>query len=112
MSKRRKSGEIVTRNPGSGFVSSADPKYLIIPTGRDFELSYARDDGRWTANPNGDAGWCMLSCGDPDCKEYPNIEIAFGEHKGETLCHLSECETHDLTDADKKELEEKYGYQP
>jgi len=113
MSKRRIKGEIVKREPGSGFTGSVEPKYLRIPDGPDFEFDTVKDkNGNWIKNPNGNASWCMLECEDSKtglCKEFANIQVAFGEFKDEYLYHLSECELFDLTEEDKKEVEEKYG---
>lgn len=77
MSKRRKPGEVVRRLPGSGFVGSADPQMVRIPSGHDFVDQ---------ADP------CMMGCGDPECREWANLEIVEGPHTGQFIYHISECE--------------------
>lgn len=72
MSKRRKSGEVVIRRPGSCYLGSAEPK-LVKLLGDDTEK-------------------CMLGCGDKGCREWLNVEVVNGEHQGSYLYHLSECE--------------------
>lgn len=77
MSKRRKPGEIVRRLPGSGFCGAAEPSLVIIP-----------DD-------EAEIDYCMMYCGDPDCREYANLRIAEGPFKGQCLYHISECQMQD-----------------
>lgn len=77
MSQRRKPGEIVRRKPGSGFTGDADPEWVMVP----LEPAYSEE-----ADP------CILGCGDPDCREWANLEITSGQFKGQTIYHISECE--------------------
>jgi len=77
MSIRRKPGEIVRRRPGSGFISEAEPAFIQVPEDEAYTLE---------ADP------CMLNCGDPECREWANLQIVDGEHAGQTLFHISECE--------------------
>jgi hypothetical protein len=73
MSKRRRPGATVVRRPGSGFLASADPSLVTIPK---------------DAVP----GFCVLSCGDPECREWPEV-IVCGQDS--MLYHISECEMAD-----------------
>ena len=96
MSKRRKPGEIVSRRPGSGFCGSADPQLVKVPEGKPYEMDCVRGpDGRWRANAGGEASSCMVGCGDPECREWANVEIVSGPHAGEFMCHVSECDMRD-----------------
>jgi len=93
MSKRRKPGDIVRRRPGSGFCGADEPSLIRVPTGKAYEYSCIRDgDGEWCVNHGGEAAPCMLDCGDEDCREWANLLIVEGPHKGSYLCHISECE--------------------
>lgn len=86
MSKRRQPGELVIRCAGSGFLGAAEPSIIKVPEGNDWE--WASKDNR------GGAGPCMI-CNDPECKEYPNLQIVQGPWTGEYLYHISECEMSD-----------------
>ncbi len=76
MSIRRYIGEVVKRKAGSGFVGSSLPEFVKIPT-----------------DPK-EVDYCMLSCGDSECKEYANLEVVKedGSPTGEYLYHISECQ--------------------
>ncbi len=78
MSVRRKPGEIVKRQPGSGFLNSAKPEFIKILDTDDYDP-------------------CMMGCGDPDCREWPNVEV-LDENRvgtGDFLYHISECQMGD-----------------
>lgn len=77
MSQRRRPGEVVRREPGSGFVGSADPQLIRVPSGNDYKEE---------ADP------CMMGCGDPECREWANLEIVEGPHTGQFIFHISECQ--------------------
>lgn len=94
MSKRRNPGEIVKRRAGSGFVSSEEPNLIRVPSGKAFEFEWQRMDAGWADNPGGEAKYCMLSCGDPYCREWANVEIVGAN--GGFLYHVSECEMMDV----------------
>ena len=98
MSKRREPGEVVRRRPGSGFVGDAEPSLVKVPEGKAYEFGWKRNKANtgWETNEGGEADYCILGCGDDDCREWANVEIASGPHKGECLCHISECEMFDL----------------
>lgn len=81
MSKRRRPGEIVKRQPGSCFVGAAEPELVRLTDESDGELHAVET-------------WCSL-CDDPDCQEWANVEIVSGEFAGEWMCHLSECQMED-----------------
>lgn len=77
MSKRRAPGDVVWKRANAGFSSQAGRG--IIPAG---------------STPDA----CLLDCGDPDCREWPDvwpIDDA-GEPTGGNWCHVSECEMEDL----------------
>jgi hypothetical protein len=96
MSKRRKPGEIVQRKPGSGFAGSTEPQLVKVPEGKAYEYDTIPDgEGGWVANPGGEADSCMMFCGDPECREWANLEIVSGPYKGEFMCHIAECEMED-----------------
>jgi len=96
MSKRRNPGEIVRRTIGSGFCCSEDPQLVKVPDGKAYESLYVRGPGgKWQQNPGGEADSCVSGCGDPDCREWANLEIMTGPYKGEFMCHISECEMSD-----------------
>jgi hypothetical protein len=95
MSTRRKPGEIVRRKPGSGFCGSAEPQLVKVPEGRAYEADCVISNGAWKANPGGEASVCMMGCGDPECREWANLEIMSGLHKGEFMYHISECQMKD-----------------
>jgi len=80
MSKRRKPGDIVRRKPGSGFLGSADPERIRIPSDVSIEDETIP---------------CMLDCGDRECQEWANLEVVEGEFKDSRLYHISECEMFD-----------------
>jgi hypothetical protein len=76
MSKRRKPGEIVYKPSGYGFSTRAG--LGIIPEGTEPDE-------------------CMMDCGDPDCKEWPDLWPCDETDKpiGGNWCHVSECEMKD-----------------
>lgn len=76
MSRRRSPGDVVQRAPGSGFVGSPEPSKVRIC-----------DD---PPDP------CLLGCGDPACREWPNLEVVEGPFKGNYLYHVSECQMSDF----------------
>lgn len=43
--------------------------------------------------------WCFHCCGDVACQEWPNVEIIEGEHAGQVLYHVSECQMADAPEA-------------
>lgn len=86
MSQRRRPGEVVRRQPGSGFIGSADPQLIRVPSGADFVVQ---------AYP------CSMACGDPECREWTNLEIVEGPHTGAFINHVSECQ---LLDADPETM--------
>jgi hypothetical protein len=86
MSPRRKPGEVVRREPGSGFVASSDPQMIRVPSGHDYSDQ---------ADP------CMMGCSDPECREWANLEIVEGPHAGQFIYHISECE---MLDADPESM--------
>ena len=95
MSTRRKPGEVVQRSPGSGFVGSAEPQLVKVPEGKTYEGTCVRGpDGEWQANLGGEADPCMV-CGDPECREWANVEIVSGVHAGDFMYHISECQMSD-----------------
>jgi len=96
MSKRRKSGEIVRRSPGSGFCGSEEPQLVKVPRGKAYEPNCIKGpSGEWQLNEGGEAVPCMMGCGDEGCREWANLEIVNGPHKGEFMSHISECEMSD-----------------
>ena len=38
----------------------------------------------------------MMRCGDPECREWANLEIVEGEHAGSFMYHISECQMLDV----------------
>jgi hypothetical protein len=80
MSKRRKAGEIVYKQPMAGFVGEGS--YAIIHP--EDEQSYG-------------VYYCMLDCGDPDCREWLTLFECDREGTllGGVACHVSECEMED-----------------
>ena len=78
MTKRRNVGEIVWKKANAGFIGER----LIIKIPDD-QLD--------------NTGYCMLSCGDPDCVEYANLYVlnADGSYRGD-CCHVSECQMEDI----------------
>jgi len=96
MSKRRSPGEIVKRKAGSGFVGSEEPSLVKVPDGKTYEFDTIKDpDGKWMANEGGEASHCMMFCEDPECREWANLEIMNGPHKGSFMYHISECQMDD-----------------
>ena len=98
MSKRRKPGEIVRRAAGSGFVGSQEPELVRVPEGKTYEYDVKTGpDGNFLPEENlgGEATPCLLGCGDPYCREWANLEIVSGPHKGEFMYHISECQMED-----------------
>lgn len=79
MSKRRKAGDIVKRTNNSGFLIGDSPSLIkLLP-----------EDERYI-------DYCILDCGDVDCREWANCEIVEeGPMKGEHLYHISECQMRD-----------------
>ena len=81
MSQRRRAGERVRLSPNSGFVSDSDRLNAEI-----------QNDG-----PKGE-GWCLLECGDPDCREWTTL-LTEADGARHMLCLVSECQMHDTKDA-------------
>ncbi len=77
-SKRRYPGAVVMKKENAGFVGQR----LVIEIPRDMV---------------GNAGCCMLDCGDKECTEYANVYVLdfFGNRIGECY-HVSECQMEDL----------------
>lgn len=73
MSTRRKAGDIVWKRENAGFSGRAG--LGVIPEGSEPDE-------------------CMLGCGDPDCREWPDLWPCdeAGKPTGENWCHVSECE--------------------
>lgn len=94
MSKRRSPGEIVQRCAGSGFCGSEEPRLIRVPDGKAYENDFIRnpETGDWMENIGGSAQHCMMGCGDPECREWPNLEIVSGPHAGKHMYHISECQ--------------------
>ena len=98
MSKRRSPGEIVKRDAGSGFVGSEEPSLVKVPEGRAYEYDMVvGPDGNFTLqiNEGGEATPCLMGCGDTYCREWANLEIMNGPHKGDFMYHISECQMED-----------------
>lgn len=78
MSKRRKPGDIVWKREHAGFVGKAS-LVQIQP-----------EEDTWES-------WCMLNCGDPDCREWATLWEcdADGNPLGGVACHVSECQMED-----------------
>ena len=77
MSKRRTKGEIVIKARNAGFIGQE----LIIQINDD---SFENVD------------YCMMTCGDKDCREFANVDVLDVDGKiiG-TCCHVSECQMED-----------------
>lgn len=43
---------------------------------------------------------CVGLCSDPHCREWANVQIIEGPHRGDWMVHLSECEMEDPTPED------------
>ena len=101
MSKRRNPGEVVHRASGTaGFIavdSDSLPILLRVPSGKAYEFDYIFADGEWRENPGGEANYCMMGCGDPNCREWANVELVSGPYAGQHLCHVSECQMEEIT---------------
>ncbi len=80
MSKRRKPNEIVRRSPMSCFWIPAEPSIVRLSGPEDGELHAI------------EPCWC----GNDECQEWANVQVVGGEHNGEWLCHLSECQMSDV----------------
>jgi len=80
MSKRRKSGDWVWLSRASGFIENSN-KHIVQIIGP----NKGRDGPEW----------CMLDCGDPDCREWPNVETKEINGIRYNLCHVSECQMFD-----------------
>ena len=78
MSIRRNKGDIIKKVKNAGFIGQE----LIIQISDD---SFENVD------------FCMLDCGDKDCREFANVDV-LGEN-GKVIgqcCHVSECQMEDL----------------
>jgi len=82
----RRPGEIVARSPGSCFCAEEEPRFVRLTGEGDEELH--------------EVSRCMGLCSDPYCREWAYVQIVEGEHRGEWMCHLSECEMSDPTPED------------
>ena len=102
MSQRRRPGEIVKRQPGSGFTGAAEPMYIQVPEGEAFQDTtyWSPETASWRVNLAGQAEHCMMGCGDPDCREWANLKIAHGPHAGQYMYHISECQMETLSSED------------
>ena len=78
MSKRRKAGDVVIRTPGSGFIGSAEPEKIKLI-------------------PEEDNDYCVLECGDKNCREWADCEVVDGPYKGQFVYHMSECQMKDVS---------------
>ena len=90
--KPRKAGDKVWLAPGSAFTGESNLFHVLLPAEK--ELNHLGDDGR----PEYD--FCMLRCGNEDCREWANVEIVGAPEGrenviGEYLYHVSECEMFD-----------------
>lgn len=81
MSKRRKDWEIVRRHANSGFLIGDDPSLVKLHPEEELYITY-----------------CMLDCGDPNCREWANCEVVEGSWKGDFLYHISECQMSDVNE--------------
>jgi hypothetical protein len=76
MSKRRNIGDIVMKREGAGFTGSR-LRVRIEP------IEYAE--------------YCILDCGDKDCKEYPDLAVLDdSDNVAGYVYHVSECEMEDV----------------
>jgi len=78
MSKRRQAGDIVFKKANAGFVGAASL------------VKIAPED-------EGEESYCMLDCGDPECREWATCYEcdASGNLLGGVACHVSECQMQD-----------------
>lgn len=87
---------MVKRKAGSGFVGSEEPSLVKVPEGKTYEFDTIKDsDGNWMVNEGGEATPCLMGCGDIECREWANLEIMNGLHKGDFMYHISECQMED-----------------
>lgn len=80
MSIRRKPGEKVRRQPGSGFCGSSEPLLVRVPAEPQYQDEVSS---------------CMMGCDDPECREWANLEVVGGPFAGDFMYHISECEMFD-----------------
>jgi len=73
MSKRHNPGDCVWLKPNSGFVGESHRHKAQI-------IGEVEDTDR-----------CCLECGDPECREWPNL-FAEIDGKCHNLCHVCECQ--------------------
>jgi hypothetical protein len=79
MSVRRGSGEVVRKKAYAGFLE--EPCLIVLHT---------EDPPEWQE-------YCMLDCGDPECREWANCEVVVdGKPTGKFCYHVSECEMEDF----------------
>jgi hypothetical protein len=90
MSKRRVPGTIAVKKENAGFIGQA--LIVRVPTTETLLLEFT------TMQPEENNGSCMMSCGDPDCVEFANIEVLDSQTMKRMgwACHVSECELNDL----------------
>lgn len=84
MSKRRTVGEWVRLPPNAGFVGDSDRLRAEI-----------QDDGF--------SPWCLLDCGDDDCREWATLLTEpdpLADEKRHMLCHVSECQMMDCNETE------------
>lgn len=84
MSKRRQAGEWVWLKPNSGFVGNSHKYHAQIQPTDDRRRKVIRRHEEFTTP-------CMLDCGDPECREWPNLWTDIEGEKG-YFYHVSECQ--------------------
>ena len=78
MSERYEPNQIVRRLPGSCFIGSGEPELVRLTGPEDGDMH--------------DIDFCMMDCGDPECREWANAQVVSGEFAGQWVFHLSECQ--------------------
>lgn len=80
MSKRRTAGDIVWKKENAGFVGESS----LVQIRPEKETKYG-------------VAYCMLECGDEDCREWHECWECDkdGKHLGGVACHVSECQMED-----------------
>lgn len=97
MSKRRQPGELVKRQAGTaGFINSSSFMTLRVPSGKEYEFDRIVVDEKGQTVREGEAEFCMMGCGDPECREWANVDVVSGPFSGQTLYHVSECQMEDI----------------
>jgi hypothetical protein len=78
----RQPNEMVRRRIGSCFLGAEKPDIVRLSGPQDGDLH--------------SIDICMMGCGNPECREWTNVQIVDGPFAGEWLCHLSECQMEDI----------------